>query len=531
MLIADRYETLELLGAGGMGEVFLAEDRVTGDQVALKILKEEVSQDIVVRFDRECELLASMSHPAVVRVRDRGTSEDRVFYAMDYVPWPTLSQLMTRRMKEGKAFSVDEVVTILRAVAAALDHLHSLDVVHRDLKPSNLMVSDDLQVRLIDFGLAGMLFDRMTRTGALLGSMLYLSPEQIRADKSLDKRSDVYQMGLILYEMMTGKKAYTDIVAYVGRIRSGAQPVESPHDLNAQVPRAISDVIMCALSVNPDDRPSTAGEFHAMMASAALDPSGPVPAARPSRRVRSAQRQVEAEPPTSKRSTGSKKTALRKKRSSRSAQPVPVSPPAVQQTSRRSPAALGVALVLVASVFALLLRPAPPPPILDVEVIQGFFRTEMRWRTEEIAACSVQLLREGEPPREISASGETAHQVTFVDLEPSALYRVQVLASGRPTGHPVQLEAPPEPSIGKVTASHVPEGLLLTFSTPVFATAEASWEVGNERGQIGGTGAPADRHRLLLPGFRPRESFKLTLRCTSRLGEVWTAPARLVEEF
>jgi serine/threonine-protein kinase len=109
MLIADRYETQELLGTGGMGEVYLARDSQSGQEVAVKLLKEEVTEDLVVRFDRECAVLARMSHPAVVRVLDRGESDGRVFYAMDYIPWPTLSQRISSRFREGKGFTLEEL--------------------------------------------------------------------------------------------------------------------------------------------------------------------------------------------------------------------------------------------------------------------------------------------------------------------------------------------------------------------------------------------------------------------------------------
>ncbi|MBI4872004.1 MAG: serine/threonine protein kinase, partial [Candidatus Riflebacteria bacterium] len=156
MMLGGRYETLELLGSGGMGDVYLASDLENRTRrVAVKLLKEEVSDDIVMRFDRECELLSRVSHPAIVKVLDRGAADKQVYFVMEYVAWPTLAQRLTARQKSEQPFSLQEAVALLARLADALDHLPGLGIVHRDLKPSNVLVSDELDLRVIDFGLAG----------------------------------------------------------------------------------------------------------------------------------------------------------------------------------------------------------------------------------------------------------------------------------------------------------------------------------------------------------------------------------------
>ena len=545
MLIADRYETLELLGTGGMGDVYLAKDLRSGQQVAVKLLKEEVTEDIVVRFDRECEVLARMSHPAVVRVLDRGESEGRVFYAMDHIPWPTLSQRISTRFREGKGFALEEVAKVLRLLAGALDHLHSLDVVHRDLKPSNLLVSDDFDVRVIDFGLAGMLTDRMTRTGALLGSMLYLSPEQLRADKSLDKRSDVFQVGLILYEMLTGRKAYTDVIAYVKKVRGGQPPFTPPAEVRSEVSRAVSDVVMRALAIPPEERPASAGELLQLLETALASPDPlPQPApARPSRPVRaaSASRPVrplapEAARPVHAPLAASASPASRAAPSSLNAGAPPLHPLAPSggspvAGSRRPATALVAAAVALAALAAMVYHYSSSVELpRDVQVTPGFFRSEVRWSTDDPGSGAVRLSRSGEADRELPASGERSHVVTFVDLEAGASYRVQLLDGGRPAGPPVILDAPAQPSVDALQAEPSPDGTVLVFRTPVACTCSARWSAASgETGESQAESGPSEVHRLALTGFRPKAPFQVELHCTSRLGELWSPPRATVE--
>ncbi|MBI4869354.1 MAG: protein kinase [Candidatus Wallbacteria bacterium] len=512
MLIGGRYETIELLGTGGMGEVYLALDSVSGQHVALKLLKDQVSQDIVIRFDRECALLARMSHPAVVRVLDRGTSEGRVYYAMEHVPWPTLTQRITERYKAGKPFAASEVLAVLQGLAPALDHLHALDVVHRDIKPSNLLVSDAFEVRVIDFGLAGMLADRMTRTGAILGSMLYLSPEQVRADKSLDKRSDVFQTGLVLHEMLTGRKAYSDVMAYVRALRSSSPPLQSPRDVDPRVPEPVSRIVMRALAVAPEERPASVGDLCKLFAEAvsARDPA-PVEE-RPLERPRQQSRMARKPPSASLQAVP---------QAARVPQPAGTAAPSV-----RAPAAL--ALVAFASLLVLAgygwhRTFSRLPPVPGLEVTHGFFRTEMRWSTAEAVDSSVQLSRKGEATREHAASAGRSHVVSLQDLEPGATYRAEILVGGRPAGQPLVLQAPTAPAVLALTASITAEGTTVNFQTPVATAATVRWTgPSGETGSAESSGGFTESHRLSLARFLPNAPFRLDFRLVSRLGETWS---------
>ncbi|MBI3891095.1 MAG: protein kinase [Candidatus Wallbacteria bacterium] len=525
MLIAGRYETLQLLGTGGMGEVFLARDARSGQDVALKILKEEVSQDIMVRFDRECALLSRMSHPAVVRVLDRGTDGGKVFYAMEHVPWPTLTQRFAERFKQGRSFRLDEVLAVLSVLASALDHLHSIDVVHRDLKPSNLLVSDSLDVRVIDFGLAGMLTDRMTRTGAILGSMLYLSPEQVRADKSLDTRSDVFQTGLVLYEMLTGRKAYTDVMAYVRALRTRTRPFQPLHVVDARVPEPVSLAVIAALAVDPDERPASAGELHGLLVAAAR---GEAPAPRAASGVKNEE--------NAGRSVSRAGSPARAHSASRGAPPVPaprtcsVTQP---RTGSRAPLAIAAAAVLACLVGGAgwwYRSFAPLPPVSGLEVTHGFFRTEMRWSTAGPSETSVRLSRDGETEREFLASAGRTHAVTLADLEPGTAYRAQIAVGGRPAGQPLVLQTPPAPALSDLGAALSGEGTWVAFRTPVESAAALRYAGSSgETGSAESSGPPQAGHRLLLRGFRPSAPFRLDFRLVSRLGEIWSTRADAVQ--
>lgn len=189
---------------------------------------------------------------------------------------------------------------------------------------------------------------------------------------------------------------------------------------------------------------------------------------------------------------------------------------------------MAVVLIAGAAMIYHFLASAPPPR--DVQLTGGFFRSEVRWSTDRSANGAVRLSRTGEADRELAASGERSHVVTFVDLEPGVSYRVQLLDDGRPSGPPVILDAPAQPAIDGLAAEPSPEGTVLVFRTPAACTCVARWTgAGGETGASPAESGPSEVHRLTLPGFRPKAPFQVELRCTSRLGEVWSPPSATVE--
>ena len=202
-LFAGRYRLLDELGRGGMGVVHRAEQVELGRVVALKVMLAN-DEKARARFEREMRVTARLSHPHIVRIFDVGEHEGAPYFTMELVQGEALS----RRLSRGR-LEIDEVLVIARQVASALSEAHGLGLVHRDLKPDNLILSEveaRLFVRVLDFGVAHDSRDEapLTRTGAILGTALYMSPEQARG-LALDGRSDLYSLGCILYEALTGR--------------------------------------------------------------------------------------------------------------------------------------------------------------------------------------------------------------------------------------------------------------------------------------------------------------------------------------
>ncbi len=201
-----RYLILRKLGSGGMAEVYLAEDQELGRKVALKMLNERHARDeqFVERFKREARNAAGLSHPHIVRIYDRGQAEGTYYIAMEYLDGPTLKELLIRKGPTPPLTAIKFAREILSALAEA----HRHEIVHRDVKPQNVIVSPDWQVKVTDFGIARSGASQMTEVGSIVGTAQYLSPEQARG-APVDQRSDLYSLGIVLYEMLTGSVPFT----------------------------------------------------------------------------------------------------------------------------------------------------------------------------------------------------------------------------------------------------------------------------------------------------------------------------------
>ena len=247
-LLAGRYRIIALLGKGGMGEVYRADDLTLGQPVALKFLPDEAARDqgLLERFKNEVRIARRVSHPNVCRVYDVGDVEGHVFFTMEYVDGEDLASLLRRigRLPEDKALD------IARQLCAGLAAAHTKGVLHRDLKPANLMLDGRGQVVITDFGLAGVA-DQITGNEVRSGTPAYMAPEQL-AGKEVSTRSDIYSLGLVLYEVFTGKRALSPETLRANGDRTPSRPSSVVKDLNPVIER----VILRCLENEPSARPA-----------------------------------------------------------------------------------------------------------------------------------------------------------------------------------------------------------------------------------------------------------------------------------
>lgn len=251
MLIAGRYRIVSLLGRGGMGEVFRADDLTLSQPVALKFLPEStIDRSMLERFRNEVRIARRISHPNVCRVYDIGETDNQVFLSMEYVDGEDLSSLLRRIGRLPR----DKALEIARKICAGLAAAHDKGVLHRDLKPSNIMIDARGEVLIMDFGLAGLVHEI---EDVRSGTPAYMAPEQL-VGKEVTARSDIYALGLVLHELFTGKPAFEgrtyEEIMRVRRESAPHRPSTLVHDLDP----AVEMVIMRCREEKPEDRPSSA---------------------------------------------------------------------------------------------------------------------------------------------------------------------------------------------------------------------------------------------------------------------------------
>jgi serine/threonine-protein kinase len=261
-LLAGRYRIISPLGSGGMADVYLAEDERLSRRVAVKVLKARLAADdeFVERFRIEAQAAASLNHTSIVAVYDRGSADGATFIAMEYVPGESLKQ----RLRRDGALPPDDAVATALAVLSALGAAHAQHIVHRDVTSYNVMLARDGRVVVTDFGIARMGDSVLTRTGAMMGTSSYLSPEQAQG-RPADERSDLYSLGVVLYEMLTGRvpfKGETDVAVAMQHVQA-APP--NPRTLTPAVSEALAGAVMRALSKDAADRFQSADEFAAAL--------------------------------------------------------------------------------------------------------------------------------------------------------------------------------------------------------------------------------------------------------------------------
>jgi eukaryotic-like serine/threonine-protein kinase len=273
-VLDGRYRVLSHIADGGMASVYLALDTRLEREVALKVMRPGLAADetFVSRFRREARSAARLSHPHVVAVFDQGEDDGSMFLAMEYVPGQTLREVMQAEGPLTPRAALDIMDPVLQALSAA----HRAGIIHRDVKPENVILREDGTVKVADFGLARAVTTQTTtaQTGMLLGTVAYLSPEQVERGIA-DARSDVYAAGLILFEMLTGTKAFTGDSPIHVAYQHVHGSIPAPSSRVASVPTELDTLVALATARDPDQRPADAGEFlsEVRKARAALSPT------------------------------------------------------------------------------------------------------------------------------------------------------------------------------------------------------------------------------------------------------------------
>ena len=258
-IIAERYELLELIGQGGMADVYLAQDIILNRTIAIKILRTSLAKDpiYVTRFQREASAAAALSHKNIVEIYDVGEDEDKYYIVMEYVPGMTLKELILKR----GAGHVVEAIDIMKQVISGISKAHQLGIIHRDLKPQNILVTDSGVAKIADFGIASMQsLAQVTQTDVIMGSLHYLAPELARGEKAT-AQSDVYALGIVFYELLRGEVPFNGESPVNIALKHMQEDLPSLLEFNPSIPQSVENIVIKATAKNLNDRYKSATEM------------------------------------------------------------------------------------------------------------------------------------------------------------------------------------------------------------------------------------------------------------------------------
>lgn len=262
-VLGNRYEIIEKIGEGGMALVYKARCRLLNRYVAIKVLKDEFVNDeeFIKKFRRESQAAASLSHPNIVSIYDVGMERiddhDVYYIVMEYIKGKTLKDLI----KEKRKLSVEETIDYSIQIAEALEHAHKNHIVHRDIKPHNIMITEDGRVKVTDFGIArAATFSTVTNTSTVVGSVHYFSPEQARG-RYTDEKSDIYSLGIVMYEMITGKVPFEGDSPISVALKHIQEEIVPPREIDSSIPISLQNIILKCVKKNQSDRYSSATQL------------------------------------------------------------------------------------------------------------------------------------------------------------------------------------------------------------------------------------------------------------------------------
>jgi len=262
-VLGNRYEIIEKIGEGGMALVYKARCRLLNRYVAIKVLKDEFVNDeeFIKKFRRESQAAASLSHPNIVSIYDVGMEKiddhDVYYIVMEYIKGKTLKDLI----KEKRKLSVEETIDYSIQIAEALEHAHKNHIVHRDIKPHNIMITEDGRVKVTDFGIArAATFSTVTNTSTVVGSVHYFSPEQARG-RYTDEKSDIYSLGIVMYEMITGKVPFEGDSPISVALKHIQEEIVPPREIDSSIPVGLQNIILKCVKKNQSDRYSSATQL------------------------------------------------------------------------------------------------------------------------------------------------------------------------------------------------------------------------------------------------------------------------------
>ena len=270
-----KYVDLKQIGQGGMAEVYIGTDPTLNRKVAIKLILPHFADKTAFenRFQREAKTVAGLRHSAIVQIYEYSIENGTPFMVMEYLHGGTLDDLLAKNKSQGITITLEKTAQILQKVAGGLDYAHQRGLIHRDIKPSNILISDEGEPIIADFGIVKLLDEAsvLTQTGGVVGSPRYLPPEQA-SQKDIDHRSDIYSLGIVVYQMLTGEVPFDgDLISVM--MQHVNNPPKNPRSINPDIPEAAVQVILKALEKDPHDRYDNAGQFAAAFRKSIASPA------------------------------------------------------------------------------------------------------------------------------------------------------------------------------------------------------------------------------------------------------------------